>query len=83
MKVKRFVSWTNNDDKLVITNSEIEKSLVLNETGKFLWDLVLAGKSVEGITTVCVNQFDHSDTDVICRDISDFIELLYTNGMVE
>ncbi len=83
MKVKRFVSWTNNDSDFVITNSKSEKSLVLDSTGKILWEMVLSGKSPEEITMLCIKKFADSDANVICSDINDFINMLLENDIVE
>ncbi len=83
MKVNKFVSWTHEGEKFVVINTVTQKCLVLDDTGKMLWNMVLVGFEKEEIADRCITQFPDSDPEVIKNDIEDFISLLKENDILE
>lgn len=83
MKVAKFVSWTEDGSKLVIVNALTRKGIILDDTGKMIWDQILRGSDKEEIIKQCVAQFPDSDIQVIRNDIEDCISVLLENDIVQ
>ena len=77
------MSWTHEGEKFVVINTVTQKCLVLDDTGKMLWNMVLVGFEKEEIADRCITQFPDSDPEVIKNDIEDFISLLKENDILE
>ena len=83
MKIGKFVSWTNEDSRLILVNSSTQKCIVLDDTGKLIWNKILDGYDKEEIIQQCILQFPESDNRVICRDVEDCISLLLENNIIQ
>lgn len=83
MNINKFVSWTSNDDETVIINTLTQKCLLLDETGKIIWELILNGNNEEETSLLCIKRFENSDKSIIRNDIHDFFQLLYDNNIIE
>lgn len=83
MNINKFVSWTSNDDETVIINTLTQKCLLLDETGKIIWELILNGNNEEATSLLCIKRFENSDESIIRNDIHDFFQLLYDNNIIE
>lgn len=83
MKISNEVSWTNNEDGIVLINSKKGKSIVLNETGKLVWELLSQGMSVEAICDHCVCMYKMTDSSLICEDVISLVDLLRKHEMIE
>ena len=83
MKIKSFISWTSNDEETIIINTITQKCLILDSTGKILWNMILKGQNRNDIIVECQNKFSSSEKDIINNDIIEFINLLIENDIVE
>ena len=62
---------------------EFQGMITLNETGKFIWQQIEAGKDAEQITEAIVAEFDDADKDVVAADVEKFIDKLVKGKIVE
>jgi hypothetical protein len=83
MKINNEISWTHNENGIVLINSRKGKSIVLNETGKLVWELLSQGMSVEAICDHCVRMYKMTDSSLIRDDVISLIELLREHEMIE
>lgn len=83
MKIEKFISWTNKGNDLILVNVLTQKCIVLDETGKLIWNKILDGYDKEDIIEQCVTQFPESNSRVIRTDIEDYISLLLHNEIIQ
>lgn len=83
MKIEKFISWTNKGNDLILVNALTQKCIVLDETGKLIWNKILDGYDKEDIIQQCVTQFPESNSRVIRTDIEDYISLLLHNEIIQ
>ena len=87
MKIKKcYVCRTIADKYIVTKNSNYTKNdskiIHLNNTGKFLWDLLLDGSSIEDLATALSNKFGISKEDAY-NDAMDFVKILDKEKILE
>ena len=55
----------------------------LNESGKFIWDMLVLEKTAEEIVDALVEEFDGVSREVAAVDVNDFIEKLMGANILE
>lgn len=83
MTINKFVSWTSTEDETVIVNSLTQKCLILDNTGKIIWESILLGNDIQKTATLCIAQFPESDSNIINHDIQEFYQLLIDNDILQ
>lgn len=59
-----------------------EQIAIMNETGKFLWELMAQGSTVEAMLQALTEEYEVSEEDAR-RDIQDFLSMLKTNKLLQ
>ncbi len=71
----------------VVATGELSKSfngmITLNETGKFIWNLLAKGESKEAIVEEIMKAFEDADRKVVEADVDGFIDKLVRDKVVE
>lgn len=75
------MSWRETDDGIVVLNLSTSRYLVVNDTGKFLWDLLLVGATREQLTDRLVEKFD-IEAGIADADVGEFIQQLTATGVL-
>lgn len=83
MKINNEVSWTFNEDGIVLINAKKGKRIVLNESGKLVWQLLSQGMSVEEICNKCISMYSMTEDSLIRDDVNSLIDLLLEHNMIE
>ena len=88
MKIKDgFILRDVGDRTFVVATGELSKSfngmITLNETGKFIWNLLAKGESKESIVAQIMNEFEDADRKVVEADVDAFIDKLVKDKVVE
>lgn len=73
--------WRIMNDGAVLVSPEIGKVRVLNEMGAAIWQLIDGQKSVDGIATLLVNQYEVS-MEQVRNDLTAFTADLTERGLL-
>lgn len=87
MKIKdtylvRSVAGENLVIPLTGSSISFNSTVTLNETGRFLWDLLQQETDFDTLLSALLKEYD-VDTDTATRDIAAFIETLRENNILE
>lgn len=83
MKVKTYISWIRDEDKLLIINSEKQKCLILDEISEEIWNYVKEEKKIEGVIERLTLKYNQTNKDIISKDVKEFYELLLLNDILD
>ena len=88
MKIKDgFVSRNVGGETFVVAVGELSKTfngiITLNETGKFIWDLMSNDVSEEEIVTEILKVCPDAEKAVVEADVKDFVAKLQKDGILE
>ena len=88
MKIREgFIVRDVGGKTFVVATGELSKSfngmITLNETGKFIWNLLAKGESKESIVAQIMNEFEDADRKVVEADVDAFIDKLVKDKVVE
>ena len=87
MKVKKdFVARKVGDSDIVVATGKAVKNfngyITLNETGRFLWDLLENDTDEKNLVTKLLEEYE-VEKEVAERDVKKFIAVLSENGILE
>lgn len=82
MKINKYVSWTNLQEKTVLINSQTNKCLVIEDSGQFVWECITSGMNTDDIKETCLAKYCISERELIESDIDQLIELLLEYEMI-
>ena len=87
MKIRDgFVVRTVAGESVVIALKEVSKEfngvIRLNETGRFLWDMLVNGADEESLVKALLSEYDVSE-DIARADVSSFVSKLKGANIVE
>lgn len=63
--------------------SKINGMIKLNDSAKFIWELLETGKSTEEILTEMKNNFFDADDENLKADLNNFLNILIEKGILE
>ncbi len=55
---------------------------MLNSSGIKVWNMIVSGLNKDEIVNECVSQYSKTDSQVICDDINELIDLFYAHGIL-
>lgn len=73
--MKKNINYTTLDSKTFIVNSEIEKSLILDESDTKIWELIIDNKSKNDIINILSIKFPGFEKQIE-EDVNEFFEIL-------
>lgn len=87
MKIKEgFIVKKIMDDYIVVPTGDniVDFAVVvsLNESGAFLWEQLKSGGTEETLVSALMQEYEGLDRATAEADVSEFLELLKTNGFV-
>lgn len=87
MKVKKdFIARKVGDSDIVVATGKAVKHfngyITLNETGRFLWDLLAKDVAEESLVEKLLEEYD-VDRETAARDVKNFLGVLESNGILE
>lgn len=87
MKIKEnFIVRTVAGENLVVplvgTGVDFNAVMTLNETGKFLWDILSVGSDEAGLVDALIKEYE-VDPDTAKTDVEKFINSLNENSIIE
>lgn len=87
MKVKKdFIARKVGDSDIVVATGKAVKHfngyITLNETGRFLWDLLAKDVAEEALVEKLLEEYD-VDRETAARDVKNFLGVLESNGILE
>ena len=87
MKIKEGFVLKNIDDKILVipegkTAASFKGMIVLNETGKFLWDNLQKETKTEELVSAVVERYD-VDKETAFKDVLNYVEKLKSAGVIE
>ncbi|MBE6663118.1 MAG: PqqD family protein [Ruminococcaceae bacterium] len=88
MKIKEgFILRDVADKTFVVAVGELSKTfngiITLNETGKFIWQLLTKDTTEEEIVEKLLIEFEDAQRDVVEKDVKSFIEKLKGDRILE
>lgn len=88
MKIKEgFISRNVGGETFVVAVGELSKTfnglITLNETGKFIWDLLAADTTKEEIINKLLDACPDAPKDQVEADVADFLASLEKDGILE
>ena len=88
MKIKEgFILRDVADKTFVVAVGELSKTfngiITLNETGKFIWQLLAVGASEEEIVEKLLAECEDAQREVVEKDVKNFIEQLKGDKILE
>ena len=64
--------------------SEIFNGIIkLNESAKFIWDLLVEGKEKDDVVEALLNEYDGVDRETAARDFDNFVNTLKGANIIE
>lgn len=75
MKISKNVSWINDEDELIIINTELQKCIILNKTGQEIWDTIVATESKTEALNLLKSRYPLDDAEKIKQDFNDLFDL--------
>ncbi len=87
MKVKKdFIARKVGDSDIVVATGKAVKHfngyITLNETGRFLWDLLAKDVAEDALVEKLLEEYD-VDRETAARDVKNFLGVLESNGILE
>ena len=83
MRANKYVSWTQDGDNTIVVNSETQKGLSLDATGKLSWnEIVGGGYSLEQIIRRIAVHYPAEQSKQIESDIRATVAVLHDNSMI-
>lgn len=73
--MKKNINYTTLDSKTFIVNSEIEKSLILDESDTKIWELIIDNKSKNDIINILSTKYPGFENQIE-EDVNEFFEIL-------
>ena len=71
----------------VVATGELSKEfagmITLNETGKFIWNLLQNDVTAEEIVNALLSEYEGADREVVEKDVDNFIALLKGDNVLE
>lgn len=82
-----FIARDVGNRTFVVAVGELSKSfnamITLNETGKFIWQILEKGASKEEIVEKLLLEFEGAERETVEKDVDSFIEKLARDGILE
>jgi hypothetical protein len=75
------MSWQETDDGIVILNLATSRYLVVNDTGKFLWERLLVGATTRQLSDELVDAYAIG-AEQATADVGDFVAELEATGLL-
>lgn len=76
MKLNKKISYTTIGEETLISNTELNKDLILDSIGTEIWNLLLEYKNKSIVKDKLINKYNETDPEFIERDIEEFINEL-------
>ena len=88
MKIREgFILRDVADKTFVVAVGELSKTftgiITLNETGKFIWQLLEKGASEEEIAEKLIEECENAQREIVEKDVKAFIEQLKGDNILE
>ena len=88
MKIKNgFVAKEIAGQYVVVALGEASKIfngiIKLNESAKFIWDLLVEGKEKDDVVEALLNEYDGVDRETAARDFDNFVNTLKGANIIE
>lgn len=71
-----------NDDGGLLFNPDTNQMQVVNTTGLFIWRLCDGSRTLDGIVTAMLNEYDGAPEDEMRADASAFIDMMVSAGFI-
>ena len=81
-KRKENIAWRTIEDTTFLVNPSTKKIYPLDEVGRVIWNGLEEKRDRASLAQMIYNEFD-VDLKTANRDISDFLEQLFNDGLVE
>jgi Coenzyme PQQ synthesis protein D (PqqD) len=75
------MSWQDTDDGIVVLNLATSRYLVVNDSGRFLWERLLAGATARQLSEQLVEQYAIEPGQAEA-DVDDFVAELEATGLL-
>lgn len=73
--MKKNITYTTIDNKSLIVNKDLNKSIILDESGTEIWKLILEKKSKSEIIEVLSKKYPRFQKEIY-SDVNEFFDLL-------
>ena len=82
MKINKEISWIENEEEFYLIDIVSNKCVIIDSTGKKIWDYVLKFDTIESIIEHLQLQYSKEDSDRIAQDVRDFCNMLISLGIL-
>ena len=82
MKIVSCVAWVEDENGLVIINTETQKGIVLDEIGYAIWTDLLNTSSLGKTVDNFIAMYSDELPEIITQDVTSVFDTLIENGII-